>query len=649
MIHVGIDTGGTFTDFVIKHGSKLLIHKIPSTPTNPSQAVLKGLKAIIPDGEGDLEIIHGTTVSTNALIERKGGKVALITTKGFEDVIEIARQNRDELYNIFWEKPSTLVGKEHRYGVNERIDFKGRILKRINENEISKLALKLKRGKFDSIAISLLHSYVNDKHEKIIENKLKDLGIPLSVSSKIFPEFREYERTSTVVTNSYLIPKVKKYIEDLSSGLDKTEISIMQSNGGLIKPSKASKEPVRIILSGPAAGVVGAFSISSLVGYKKVITYDMGGTSTDLALCDGELNFKTEAKIAGVSINVPMIDVTTIGAGGGSIAYIDSGGALKVGPMSAGADPGPACYGKGINPTVTDANLVLGRLREEWFLGGNMKISYVRAKKSMDKLSKNLGLSLEKISEGIISVVNANMERAMRVISLGKGHDPRDFSFLSFGGAGGLHACELARNLELKNLIFPINPGVLSAMGMLMADSFKDFSKTVFIKSDSHSLAKIGKQLKLLERKALNEFPKRKLLFKYFLDVRYRRQSHELTIPFSKDFENVFHRTHKKNFGYMKKNDEIDIVTVRLRVIEVKNKLKIARLKNKKKSIDTMVGTVFYNGKRINIKIYKRDDLYEGLRFDGPSLILENTSTIFIPPDFKCGVEQFGNIISEVL
>ncbi|MFQ5787201.1 MAG: hydantoinase/oxoprolinase family protein, partial [Thermodesulfobacteriota bacterium] len=413
MIKVGIDTGGTFTDFVIFDGTYLVTHKIPSTPSDPSQAIIKGLRDIIGEEIRDTEIIHGTTVATNALLERKGAKVALVTTKGFEDVIEIGRQNRGELYNLFWEPQEPLVKKGLRFGVDERVNYEGRVLKRLNIEEVRKLFAKLNKLKVEGIAISFLNSYVNSINEKKVEMILKPLGIPITTSSEILPEFREYERTSTIVTNSYLQPKVKSYMDVLSSRLKKSRVFVMQSSGGVIAPNQAGEEPVRILLSGPAGGVVGGYKIAETLGFKKVITYDMGGTSTDISLCDTSLMFTTETNINGIPIKMPMVDLITIGAGGGSIAHIDSGGALKVGPESAAADPGPACYGKGDYATVTDANVLLGRINPHWFLGGKMKIYPEKSRSALNSISTKLKLSLEQVAEGIIKISNANMERAL--------------------------------------------------------------------------------------------------------------------------------------------------------------------------------------------------------------------------------------------
>lgn len=647
-IQIGIDTGGTFTDFVFFDGDRISIHKVPSTPEDPSKAILLGIKQILNNKSDNLQIVHGTTVATNALLERKGARIALITTKGFEDVIEIGRQNRGELYNVFWKAPVPLVEKSYRFGINERTTYDGKIITDISKSDLISLTRKIKKLNVQGIAVCLLHSYTNARNEEKVEKHLSSLDVPISTSSKILPEFREYERTSTIAANSYLLPKVKKYMETISKNLPGSEVSIMQSSGGIMSPHQASCEPVRIILSGPAGGVVGSVKVADLAGFQKIITYDMGGTSTDIALCENGPKFTTETMIDGVPIKIPMIDIATIGAGGGSIARIDQGGALKVGPESAGADPGPACYGKGSEATVTDANLVLGRIKAQSFLGGRMKIFPNKSVTALRKLSKQLNLTIEEVAEGIVKVANANMERALRVISMGKGYDPRDFAMLSFGGAGGLHACELAESMEMSTVIFPKEPGVLSALGMLTADMFKDYGITVFLSQKEATTQTIDEAYSSLEAKAYNDFPNHKLKFKKFLDIRYKRQSHEITVPYSKNFVSAFHKEHKRMYGYQKAKSEVEIITLRLRAIAKKRDLSIPYLQNIKNKVKPIKEKIILNKKTIDINIYDRSEFYTGFKFKGPALVLEDTSTIFITPKFKCNVDEWGNIIAVV-
>ncbi|MGH7799422.1 MAG: hydantoinase/oxoprolinase family protein [Thermodesulfobacteriota bacterium] len=648
MIRVGIDTGGTFTDFVFYDGKNVQTYKVPSLPSNPTKAILKGLKDGLGEGNRNIEIVHGTTVATNALLERKGAKVALITTKGFEDVIEIGRQNRGKLYDLFWEPRERLVKRELRFGVNERTNFQGKVIRKIRLADVKKISSKLKKLKVGGIAISFLHSYANPKNEGRVEDLLKPLGIPISTSSKILPEFREYERTSTTVANCYLLPRVKSYMDELSKKLYESRLFIMQSSGGVVSPIQAGEEPVRLLFSGPAGGAVGGFKIAVTIGYKKVITYDMGGTSTDVALYDGALRFTTETNIDGIPIRIPMVDVMSIGAGGGSIAYIDQGGALKVGPMSAGADPGPACYGKALNATVTDANVVLRRINPRWFLGGRMEIFPEKSRAALVRLSDKLKLSIMQLAEGIIKIANSNMEKALRVISIGRGFDPREFALLSFGGAGGLHACELALGLGIQTVIFPREPGTLSALGMVIADSFKDYSLTTFLAGEKANLKSIERSFRVLEDKARKDLLGEQLRFERFLDTRYKRQSHEITIPYNRDFIRTFHQTHKKMYGYHKLESDIEIVTLRVRARIGREIIELPRLSTTPKEVESKKEILFYQEKEIEVYCFRRGDFFPGFTFSGPALILESTSTLLITPDFRCEVDEWGNIMARV-
>ncbi|NPA53105.1 MAG: hydantoinase/oxoprolinase family protein, partial [Aquificae bacterium] len=521
MLIVGVDTGGTFTDFIFYKNGKWEVLKIPSTPENPAKAVLEGLKQI---GEDKKYIVHGTTVATNTLLERKGAKTAFITNKNFEDIVYIGRQNRKELYNLFYKRKKPLVSENLRIGIKGRINSKGEILEDISLEELKNTVKFLKEENVEAVAVSFLFSFLNNEHEKIVEEFLKKEGFLVSSSFRIVPEFREYERASTVIINAYIMPKVKGYISYLEEKIDKTDIfRIMQSNGGSLSPKAVKEEPVRTILSGPAGGVVGAYEIGKKAGFSKLITFDMGGTSTDVSLINNNIPFSTETEISDLPIKVPIIDIHTVGAGGGSIAYIDEGGALNVGPESAGADPGPVCYGKGENITVTDANLFLGRLIPEFFLGGHMKLDIERTSFFIKKLAKKINISPIELAEGIITVANIKMEKAIKVISIEKGYNPSDFSLFSFGGAGGLHAVSLAKDLKIPKVIIPNNPGILSAMGMLMADIIKDYSTTVMLSEKEAKFETLKKLFSILESKAFEELKKegaKEIIFEKYVDIR---------------------------------------------------------------------------------------------------------------------------------
>jgi len=653
VIIVGVDTGGTFTDFIYKKDGKWHIYKTLSTPSNPALAVLKGLKHI---GEGNKNIVHGSTVATNAVLEKKGAKTAFITNKNFEDILYIGRQNRHELYNLKYQKPKPLA--EESFGLDCRVLSNGEILKELVEEEVKGLTKVLKEKNFESIAVSFLFSFLNPKHEKLVKDILENEGFFVSISSEIVPEFREYERSSTTVINAYVMPKMESYISYLEESISKDDkIKIIQSNGGIISTQTAKKQPVRTILSGPAGGVVGALHIGKLAGFDKLITFDMGGTSTDVSLIDGTLSISTESVIEGYPIKVPMINIHTVGAGGGSIAYIDKGGALQVGPESAGADPGPVCYGKGENITITDANLFLGRLIPEFFLGGNMRLYPDRVKKYMENLAKESKLGLLELAEGILEVANTKMEKALRVISIEKGYNPAEFTLFSFGGAGGLHAVFLAKMLSIPRVLIPQNPGILSAMGMLLADTIKDYSLTVMQKEENTSYESLSKLFEILENQAIEDMlnegiPKDKTKFEKFLDMRYQGQSFEILVPFTEKFVENFHNEHKKLYGYSAKNRKVEIVNIRLRAIGETEKPEIKSYEDMGKNppVDSilMEKEVIFNKKPYKTKVYNRDKLETGNEIEGSSIIVEYSSTLVIPPFAKARIDKFKNIIVEI-
>jgi len=476
---IGIDTGGTFTDFIFRGNQGWQIHKVPSTPDNPAMAVLTGLTEITSGKQ--IKVVHGSTVGTNALLERKGAKTALLTNRGFTDILEIGRQVRTELYNLNYRREETLIPSRLRFGIEGRLLPDGTEETPMNEKDVYRAIEKMKEAGVESVALVFLYSYVNPTQEIKARDILEKAGFPVSASHSILGEFREYERTSTTAVNAYLVPKMEGYIKNLENQLGVENLSIMQSNGGRIRSALARSEPVRTVLSGPAGGVVGAMELGHLAGYPQLMTLDMGGTSTDVALVDKKIPLSTETEMGGQPLKVPIIDIHTVGAGGGSLAYMDEGGALKVGPESAGADPGPICYGRGNVPTVTDANLYLGRLVPEFFLGGKMKLNPHRLQPYFKELAQKAGISSGELAEGILSVANASMERALRVISVEKGYNPADFSLFSFGGAGGMHAAFLARLLGIPRVIIPPHPGILSAVGMLLTDVTRDTSRTVML------------------------------------------------------------------------------------------------------------------------------------------------------------------------
>src|SRR3954463_1750147 len=506
-MRIAIDTGGTFTDCVYLKDGVPAILKLPSTPDDPTRSVLEAIQQI---ASGDsVEVRHGTTIGTNALLERKGARVAFVTTAGFEDTIAIGRQARQHLYDWMATPAPCIVPQELRFGVKERISAEGEVLLSPADGELARLRRKIRASNAESVAISLLFSFANSEHEKKIVGQLRALGLPISVSHQIVPEFREYERAATVVVNAYLAPKAGAYVRRLESAIqaqNKGSLHVMQSSGGIVSAKIAAEEPVRTVLSGPAGGVIGAHRVAQLAGFDKIISFDMGGTSTDVALIEARgPQITNESRISEVPISVPMLDIHTVGAGGGSLARFDRGGILHVGPASAGAEPGPICYGRGEQPTVTDANLVLGRLDPELTLAGTVQLDEERTRRFIDKARGPIS-SLDEFAAGIIRVAEAEMEKAIRLISVERGHDPREFTLVCFGGAGPLHACALALTLGIPRVLVPSMPGALSALGILMSDVVRDYSRTVMASANSDSLGEMESVFAELEAKAAAEF-----------------------------------------------------------------------------------------------------------------------------------------------
>lgn len=668
-VRVGVDTGGTFTDFVYEINGRLNIFKLASTPLDASLAISAGLKHVSEQtgaALADIQVVHGTTVGTNALLQRRGARTALITTRGFEDVLPIGRQARPELYNLNAVKPAPLVADELRFGVRERVSAAGEVLDPLEETELAALVKRLRKAKVESVAICLLFSFVDSAHEQKIAQALAPLNIPLSVSHRILPEYREFERTSTVVINAYLQPLMGNYLRRLATKTP--SLRVMQSSGGSISAAVAAEEPVRTILSGPAGGVVGALGIARATGFDRVITFDMGGTSTDVALCgrDG-LRLTNEASVAGLPVAVPVMDIHTVGAGGGSIARLDEGGSLRVGPESAGAEPGPACYGGSLLPTVTDAHLVLGHFGNAGLLGGDFPMDLARSEKALGKLARELtkaarrNFSIIEAAQSVLSIANTNMERALRLISVERGFDPREFVLLPFGGAGGLHAVDLARALRIPKIIVPNSAGVLSANGVLSADVVKSQSRTVMLECARGSEEKlIGKKLssyfKEMELGAAlalkgEGFPKSRQQHQRTLSARYKGQSFELEIRSnSAGIRSAFHRAHRERYGYAQETNVVEIVNARLRSAGIVEELPLKRTAARKKLRATTAAFVpaYFEGRKLRTAIYKRDSLKAGMQLDAHCIVTEYSSTTLIPPGARAEVDDLGNIIIQV-
>ncbi|MGD0011152.1 MAG: hydantoinase/oxoprolinase family protein [Terriglobia bacterium] len=701
----GVDTGGTFTDCVVLERGKVKILKVFSTPEDASRGILEGVRRLAESLQpaGPLEIIHGTTVGTNSLLERRGARVALVTTAGFEDLIEIGRQARPRLYDLDARQAPPLVPRTLRFGVRERTTAHGRILHRPSAAAIARLTSKLKGLRAESIAVCFLFSYLNPANERVVAQALKELQLPISVSHQILPEFREYERLATVVINAFLAPGMGEYLKRLERGVREDirqraassnshvgpngvrpwgerrsplpfrdapgRVYVMQSSGGITTAARAAREPVRTILSGPAGGVVASTWLARQLGISRAISFDMGGTSTDVCLIDGQPRTSNETVLGGLPVAVPVLDVHSVGAGGGSLARLDAGGALRVGPQSAGAKPGPICYrGGGAQPTVTDANLLLGRLDPDHFLGGEFPLDLRAAERGfadfLHRHSRSTGFkTVPELAAGIVAVSSATMEKALRVISVERGHDPRGFALICFGGGGGLHAADLARSLRLPKVVVPQNPGAFSALGILLSDVIRDSVRSVLLsvpeggRDSSQRWAEfwhdLEKRFAILERVSRAElqhegFPAELARAERRLDLRYAGQSYELSVPLRTDFRRLFHQQHEKAYGYADPRRPLEIVNVRLRLVirTPKPQLRACRAGDPDPArARVKTKPVWFAGRFHSTRLYDRERLKAGTHFVGPAVVVEYSSTTVVPPDFSCEVDKCLNLI----
>jgi N-methylhydantoinase A len=652
-LRVAVDTGGTFTDCVWVDQGRVRMLKVFSTPSDPSIAIAEALAKI---GGGERQVVlHGTTVGTNTLLQRKGARVALVTTRGFEDAIEIGRQARPRLYDLFFEKVPPLVPRELRYGVDERTDSSGDILQKPTAKELDGMVEVLGIARPAAIAVCLLFSFANPDNEKAVAAALQRLGVPLSVSHEILPEFREYERMSTVAVNAYLQPTMKQYLEGLQERIAKerkSSIFVMQSSGGITALETAAREPVRTVLSGPAGGIVGAAAMGRRSGIERIITFDMGGTSTDVALIDRVVGRESQAEVAGLAVGIPMLDIHTVGAGGGSLARFDAGGALRVGPESAGADPGPIAYGRGAQPTVTDANLLLGRLRPDRFLGGEFALDVQRTERITREwlVRSKSKLSLRQFAAGVIRVVNATMEKAIRVVSIERGHDPRDFALVAFGGAGGLHACELAEALAIPTVIVPALPGALSAFGILVSDVVKDYSRTLLLRARGKVPATaLEKAFRALQKQSEKDFRaegwRGRIQHERSVDVRYLGQGYELNIPYTARMLQQFHAAHRRRYGYSHQEREVELVTVRLRSVVKSPQQHLVQWDFKRRTGKAPQQASVVLDRERRIAVYERENLASGRKYRGPAIVTEYSATTVIPDKKKFWVDRAGNLM----
>lgn len=675
-VRVGVDAGGTFTDVCLHDDrGELMVYKLPSSPRDPSESIAEGVLRLLRQtgvAAGEVTYLgHGSTVATNALLEGTGARVGLVTTDGFRDLLELGRQRRPDLYDLQVDKPPPLVRRALRFEVPERVLSTGEVLQPLDRQAVRQVLRRLKAADIEALAVCFLYSYLKPEHEKLVaELAIEEFpGIFVSLSHEVLAEFREYERLSTTVVNSYVGPLMSAYIrrlkERVAAGGIRVPPYITQSNGGVISLDVAARLPVRTVLSGPAAGVIGALAVAEAAGLSNVISFDMGGTSTDVALVtDRKPSVKLEQEVAGYPIRAPMLDIHTVGAGGGSIAWIDSGGHLKVGPQSAGADPGPACYGRGGgSATVTDANVTLGLLNREALLGGAMPIDAAAADRAVDAVAAQLGLGREEVAQGIIALATANMARAIRVISVERGYDPRDYTLVAFGGAGPLHAARLARELDIPQVLVPAIPGILCAYGLLVADLRTDFSRTQVTPAAPEALPAIERTFAELRRMAETWFDQEGLTasvrrVRRIADMRYVGQNYELSIelpdhaltaeqlPATLD---AFHRAHEQSYGYSAPGEPVQFVTLRLeasgivprptqRPIPAGGSLDDARLGTRRAYLPE-------NGGWGDIPLFDRTLLRAGARVPGPAIVEQMDSTVLILPGQQAEVDKYGNLL----
>ncbi len=666
---VGVDIGGTFTDFVYFDGHGLRIYKLLSTRDDPARALLEGLAVL---GIAPTSIIaHGTTVATNAVLEHTGARVALITTQGFRDLLAIGRQTRPGLYQLSFPPRWTPVPDALRFEVPERIAPDGSVLLPLDESATEATLDQIGAAGAEALAVCLLFSFANPAHEQAIKRLAAAHGLTVSLSSEILPEFREFERASTTVLNAYVSPLMARYLDALEAGIRKMETGgespetgrhrlwIMQSSGGILSATAARREAVRTLLSGPAGGATGAFHVAALAGHERIITFDMGGTSTDVSLADGQIRRTAEGSIADWPVRVPMIDIHTVGAGGGSIAWADAAGALRVGPQSAGSEPGPACYGRGGRHfTVTDANLLLGRLHPRHFLAGRMTLDVVAAEQAAAALATMLGLTPIALAEGVIRVANAHMEQAIRVISIERGFDPRQFTLVPFGGAGPMHALDLAEALRIGQVLIPRTPGVLSALGLALADFIVDRSRTLMwplADTTPHALEQ-ALALLLADARAATlaeGVAQDALRLTWALDLRYRGQSFELTVPMERCDPTAaaqrFHQAHERRYGYARPEAPVELVTVRVTATGLRPKPNFPRPASAVSSdprpalVDETRLAV--GGAWLAAPVYARSLLAPGHILEGPALVVQEDATTVLIPGWRAQVDPWLNLL----
>jgi N-methylhydantoinase A len=666
---IGVDVGGTFTDIIIVdlESGEQQIHKLPSSTSSQDRAVIKGLKELLADTKTNPKsirlVVHGTTVATNAMLERKGADVCLVTTKGMEDILEIARQNRDEIYSLNPSRPEPLVQRENRIGIVERLTAGGKIIKDLESGEIDKVVDSVRSREPDAVAISLLYSYENPCHEQAVLRQLQaKTGCYVVASSDVLPEFREFERTSTTVLEAYLGPLVIDYVENLSEALSKlcpnTQFAVMQSNGGTILSSRMTGKSVGLALSGLAGGVIGGWEIAKRENIAKAITLDMGGTSCDISAITGNVRIRASNEIGGLPLRIPSVDVLTIGAGGGSIAWIDEAGIMHVGPQSAGAEPGPAAYGRGGSAaTVTDATLLIGRINPEFFLGGRMKLRPELSRHAISILAKSIGLTTMETALGIIRISTTNMVQAIREMTVLRGHDPRDFVLVPFGGAGPTQAVDIAEQLDISQILVPPRPGITSALGLLVANLQVDLMKTIKLTAQSDNQSDALEMLHRLTRKGISQLEaqgaiEEEIDVEWAIDMRYEGQSHELAISIPFETGNLtevsvaeFESKHRSEFGYILQDRRIEWVTAR---ITARSPHKHFQLSEPWLGDDFGAGqsrdVILKSGEVVDAEVYHRGSLTKDKEYQGPMIVEQEDTTIYIAPEWKAKQTVTGSL-----
>ena len=673
-MRIGIDAGGTFTDVCVydETSQEIRVLKVSSTPADPGEAVLEGVRRATAGGPGRIDYLaHGTTVATNALIEGRGAKTGLITTAGFGDLLDLGRQRRPKLYDFAARKPEPLVEAALRREVTERIRYDGSVARALDPDEVRAEVRRLRDAGVEAVAVCFLYSYLRPEHERVVRDILAE-ELPdafRSVSHEVLPEFREFERLSTVVVNAFIGPMMQRYLSRLRDRLAGVGLAgdpkLMQSNGGVMPFPLAERFPVRTVLSGPSAGVVGAATIAGHAGFGDVITFDMGGTSCDVSMVrDGRPDGANGLTLDGRPIHSPMLDISTVGAGGGSIAWVDSGGHLKVGPRSAGAAPGPACYGLGNDePTVTDANVVLGILNQTHLLGGTMPIDADLSHAAVERLGRRLGIDTVAAAQGIISVVTANMARLIRVISVQRGFRPADFVLFAFGGAGPLHSARLAAELDMPRTLVPPTPGALSALGLLMADIRRDFTRTSVSRLSGGDAGDLAGILAALHREAdawltAERVPIADRRIACYVEARYVGQNYELTVPVDPashawvdEAEKGFHAAHRLRYGYDTPEEPIEAVTFRVEAVGVIPKASPRTVTpGPADPLPALTGHrgVYLPeaGGRVDVPVYERALLGAGHVVPGPALVEQYDTTTFILPTEVATVDAHLNIVT---